>query len=111
MIFILIIILVHIVYSKPSCNINDHTIFKTQGSTFEDRFRAFGGAFTFHDGFREKVIDATGFSVECAECYANAYDCGKDNCWASCAIGGERCNRCLKKYKCQENCNKCTKFI
>jgi hypothetical protein len=94
------------------CNKNDAAIFKNQGSTFEARFRAFGGAFTFHGGFRQKVMDSTGLSESCAECYALAYDCGKNNCWASCAIGkGARCDRCLQKYKCQENCNKCTKFL
>lgn len=96
---------------KKACNAHDVIIYKKRHREFKKLFRSFGGMWTSKKSYNQKIIDAVGFSRSCASCYSEAYMCGFHSCWQVCYEEGEKCDVCLVRYKCVENCNKCTKFV
>jgi len=95
----------------PRCNVADRKIYKAQGSTFEHRFRAFGGLFVGRSAYEAAIVKATGLSLSCARCYGKAYLCGFHNCKWKCAREGKMCTKCLERAGCIKACNKCSGFV
>lgn len=95
---------------EKKCNKEDFRIYSRTGSTFPHRFRAFGGMTVSKASYESSVRSATGLSIPCSECYGDAYICGYENCFWSCASEGTSCNQCLINEKCIEKVNTCTGF-
>jgi hypothetical protein len=89
----------------------DALIHKKIGHTFAHRFRAFGGTFVSQSSFEDTVRKETSLSIPCSQCYGDAYICGYNKCYWSCAMEGETCDSCLTKEGCTQACNKCTGFV
>ena len=104
-------LLVIIALAVAKCNHKDHAIFARRGGEFPTLFRGFGGITVSKDAYVEDICHATGLTRSCATCYGDAYMCGWSNCKWDCVSPGPDCDKCLTHYKCDVNCNKCTKFI
>jgi len=110
LVFVLFVCASHMTIDKRvnQCNRSDKLIYKKTGHEFKALFRTFGGLWVTRNSYIAKVMDATSLSYKCSQCYGDAYICGYKNCKWNCIEDGEKCDACLIKHKCIEECNKCT---
>lgn len=109
--FLLVVVLFFgISAAKTNCNANDHVIFSQIGHTFATAFRNFGGLRVNETTYVKAVMEMTGLTLSCAQCYGRAYICGYDNCSYRCMTDNRFCTWCLESNNCISDCNKCTKF-
>ena len=97
--------------ATPSvCNSNDHAIYSLRGSKFPELFRPLGGPFTSKAKFEMGVMELTGLSHACAQCYGDSYICGYSHCKWDCSSAGNSCDACLLDNECTQKCAQCTGF-
>ena len=95
---------------QENCNATDRIIYTKRGHTFAKVFRSFGGFSVSKSAYEKAIVNFMHLSSSCAACYGQAYICGWDHCVVKCAVAGPRCDKCLERAGCIDECNKCTKF-
>lgn len=93
------------------CTLADRAVFAEEGATFPVRFRALGGLTVSRARYVSEIVDETGLSAGCAECYGDAYMCGWNHCKWPCRSASEACDACLTRNRCIEQCERCTGFF
>lgn len=94
-----------------ACTAQDALVYARQGHEFKTAFRSYGGIWVDRDDFRRAIMDHYPLTEACAGCFADAYACGKDKCYYTCAIASAMCDRCLVDEGCTTRCNACTGLL
>ncbi len=106
----MLLLLLFISIAAASCTLMDKRIFARESAFLPHKLRALGGLTVGHEAYKYDVIKTTGFTEECATCFADVYICGFKECWWSCKSEGDACTECLKISGCLGKFNECTQF-